>query len=470
MEVRSIDYVPAHERHGRVHQQGPFWFLGNFNFLTIAIGFVGPVLHLSWGWTALAVTLGVLLGTVFQAFHASQGAEMGLPQMIQSRAQFGYRGVVVPLAGALFTFIGFNTVDTLLTAEGLRHIWGIDPLLTTLGLALGAGALAIWGHDFLHLVFRWIFWIALPLYSLLSVAILFGYGPIQVGLIGDRGHFSMVAFATQFAAAASFNITFAPFVSDYTRYLPADSKRWAVIVHVFTGSALAAIWLMLLGAWLAAYTGADDGLVALLHLGNHIAPGMGLALCLVSIGALIASMGMNAYSGMLTFVTGWDSFSSSHPGNALRIASVVGIAVLWVGIALLCGEHAIDTLSAMLVIMLYLLCPWTAVNLVDYFFLRQGRYAILHLNRADGIYGAWCQRGLIAYGVGLIASIPFFVVPGIWTGPLARLLGGVDIAWVVGLAAAALAYLALSRGFDIASESEAIAESRAYLLLPVPPP
>ena len=32
-----------------------------------------------------------LIGTLFMAFHASQGPQLGLPQMIQSRGQFGYR-------------------------------------------------------------------------------------------------------------------------------------------------------------------------------------------------------------------------------------------------------------------------------------------------------------------------------------------------------------------------------------------
>ena len=41
LEVRSIDYVPETERHGKVWQQGPFWFLGNFQFFSIAIGFIG---------------------------------------------------------------------------------------------------------------------------------------------------------------------------------------------------------------------------------------------------------------------------------------------------------------------------------------------------------------------------------------------------------------------------------------------
>src|SRR3984893_19339259 len=97
IEFPSIDFVPEHERHGRVRDQVPFWFLSNFHFFAIAIGFVGPSLGLSLSATALAGTLGIVLGTAFQAFHASQGPEMGLPQMIQSRGPFGYRRVLVPL-------------------------------------------------------------------------------------------------------------------------------------------------------------------------------------------------------------------------------------------------------------------------------------------------------------------------------------------------------------------------------------
>src|SRR5580692_9787067 len=132
IERKSIDYVPESERHGRVIDQVPFWFLGNFHFFTIAIGFVGPSMGLSLGYTALAGTLGILFGTIFVAFHASQGPEPGLPQMVQSRAQFGYRGVVLVLIGTLFTFIGFNVADSVLAANGLHGILGWNVHAVTL--------------------------------------------------------------------------------------------------------------------------------------------------------------------------------------------------------------------------------------------------------------------------------------------------------------------------------------------------
>ena len=59
IETKSIDYVPEHERHGRVIDQGPFWFLGNFQFFTIALGFVGPSMGLGFGYTSLAGALGI---------------------------------------------------------------------------------------------------------------------------------------------------------------------------------------------------------------------------------------------------------------------------------------------------------------------------------------------------------------------------------------------------------------------------
>ena len=68
----------------------------------------------------------------------------------------------------------------------------------------------------------------------------------------------------------------------------------------------------------------------------------------------------------------------------------------------------------MLVMMLYFLMPWTAVNLIDFFWLRRGRYSIRDLFTPQGIYGAWGGRGLCAYGIGLFASVPFFVVPNVF--------------------------------------------------------
>jgi purine-cytosine permease-like protein len=460
IEHKSIDYVAEHERHGRVIDQAPFWFLGNFHFFTIAIGFVGPSMGLSFGYTSLAGALGILFGTIFVAFHASQGAELGLPQMIQSRAQFGFRGVVVVLVGTLFTFVGFNVADSVLVAAGLHGILGWNETAVTLGIAAIAIAIAVYGHDWLHRIFRGCFWVCLPLYTLLTLAIALGRVPAPHPALGA---FTWVAFIGQFAASAAYNITYAPSVSDYSRYLPRDSRPQHIIAAVFLGATSAAIWLISLGAWLATRLGASDGLVALHAAGNAVLPGFGVLMALASVTALVATMGLNAYSGMLTVVTAINSLVGVHPTPRLRILAILAVAAAWIGVTFAITANAIALLFATLTIMLYLLVPWTSVNLVDYFFVRRGRYAITQLFTPNGIYGAWGARGLMAYGIGFVAAIPFFVLPDIYTAPAARALGGVDIGWLVGLIAAGGSYWLLCRSLDVSGEDAAIRESEQAL-------
>jgi len=180
IEGHSIDYIPENERHAKLSSQGPFWFLGNFHFFTISIGFVGPSLGLSALWTMVAGALGIMLGTIFMAFHGSQGPEMGLPQMIQSRAQFGYRGVILALVATMFVFVGFNVVNISLIINGLKHVFGLNPTVVACGVVLIGALLSIFGHDLMHKAFKWALLATLPLYTLVTIALMMGVGHSDV--------------------------------------------------------------------------------------------------------------------------------------------------------------------------------------------------------------------------------------------------------------------------------------------------
>ncbi|HEV7432685.1 MAG TPA: cytosine permease, partial [Steroidobacteraceae bacterium] len=356
--------------------------------------------------------------------------------------------------------IAFNVADTVLTAHGLSGMLGWNETAVAVTAALAAALLAIYGHDWLHRVFRWCFVLSLPLYTLLTLAIMWGKVPATHA---SAAGFSWVAFAAQFATSASYNITYAPAVSDYSRYLPLTTRPRAIISAVFVGAASSAIWLIALGAWLATRLGAADALMALHDAGNALHAGFGAVLAVVSVLALVATMGLNAYSGMLTIVTALNSLFGTAPSARLRVVAIGALTASWLALSLVLSVNSIALLFAVLTIMLYLLVPWTAVNLVDYFFVRRGRYAITHLFMPNGIYGAWGARGLIAYSVGFVAMLPFGVLPELYMGPAARALGGVDVGWLVGLLVSAGAYLLLVRDFDPAHEARAIAESEALL-------
>jgi nucleobase:cation symporter-1, NCS1 family len=461
IETRSIDYVPENERHGKVSHQGPFWFVGNFQPFTLALGFVGPSLGLSLWWSIVAGIAGIAFGTLFMAFHATQGPVLGLPQMIQSRAQFGFRGVLLPLIGTLFTFVGFNVVDVVIIKSGLQSIFGWNPIVVAAAITVIAALLAVFGHDLLHKSFRVLFWISLPLWIILTVSVLFGG---ETGGPAAPGGFSWVAFLAQFGVAASYNITYAPYVSDYSRYLPRDTKPTAIIASVFVGAAGSPAWLIPLGAWMATYLGASDALAGINETGNSAISYLGSVLAIVSTLVLVATMGLNAYSGMLTVVTALDSLRPVKPTRRLRVVTIIVLAVAWFVMSLLL-TNATTALNTTLLIMLYLLVPWTAVNLTDYFFVRRGHYAIADLFTPNGIYGAWSWRGLTAFMVGIGAEIPFVVLP-FFIGPAAAAMGDVDIAFIVGLLVSGVVYVLLTRSLDVSHELELI-ESHPELADPV---
>ena len=74
-------------------------------------------------WMVIAVVLGGALGTFFMAFHSTQGPQLGLPQMIQSRPQFGYVGALLVWGVALIAYIGFNAFNQILAAQTLHSLY-----------------------------------------------------------------------------------------------------------------------------------------------------------------------------------------------------------------------------------------------------------------------------------------------------------------------------------------------------------
>ena len=99
------------------------WFQGNAQISTLAVGLLGVSLGLNFIWAAIAIIAGVLVGTLFMAFHSAQGPKLGLPQMIQSRAQFGYYGSLLPVVVAVLLFIGFNVFNTLLGGDVIQSLF-----------------------------------------------------------------------------------------------------------------------------------------------------------------------------------------------------------------------------------------------------------------------------------------------------------------------------------------------------------
>ena len=55
LEVRSIDYVPLDERHGKLWHLGPLWFMSNAQIATLAVGLISITAGGNLIWSLIAI-------------------------------------------------------------------------------------------------------------------------------------------------------------------------------------------------------------------------------------------------------------------------------------------------------------------------------------------------------------------------------------------------------------------------------
>lgn len=126
-------------------------------------------------------------------------------------------------------------------------------------------------------------------------------------------------------------------------------------------------------------------------------------------------------------------------------------------------HNFVEKFGEFLAVLLYLFTPWTAINLVDFYWVRRGHYSVREIFNPRGMYGRWNWRGLVAYGVGFATMVPFFSVEGLYVGPVARGLGGADIAMLVGLPVSTFVYLYACHSFDVEADRRRAEEADAGL-------
>ncbi|MFG5717627.1 purine-cytosine permease family protein [Streptomyces murinus] len=452
IEVRSIDYVPLNERHGRLWHLGPLWFMSNAQIATLAVGLISITGGGNLIWSLLAIVAGTVLGTFFMAFHAAQGPQLGLPQMIQSRPQFGYVGALLVWLFAYVQYAGFNVFNSILAADALHTTLhgGVKPWV--LAVTVVALAIALVGYDIIHKAERILTYVFLVVFGIFTVGILLTLH-YPAGSF-DLGAFKWTPFLAQFGVVAGYQISWAIYVSDYSRYLPPDVTVRKTFYWTYFGSALGGIWMMVLGTLLAAWAGAHfETITSIDAAGDKVFDGFGVIVLLFAALGLISVTALNMYGGSLTLISAIDSVRRVRPTLSVRLLTLALTAALSVIGALAATAHFLADFNDFLLLVLYLFIPWTAVNLMDYYVVRRGHYAVAEIFNPRGIYGRWGWHGIISYLVGFAVMVPFFSVGTLYAGPAAKALGGADISLFIGLPVSALLYWWLTRSLDVEAEA-----------------
>jgi nucleobase:cation symporter-1, NCS1 family len=449
IEKRSIDYVPAAERHGKAWHLWPVWFTSGTQLATVATGVIGIALGANFLWAALAILSGCAAGTFFMAFHAAQGPQLGLPQMIQSRPQFGYVGALLVWIIALISYVGYNAFNEVLAGDTLHRLCNGEAYSGATAFTIVALAISVVGYDLIHAAQRWLSYLLIAVLTVFTLS-----ACVRLHLPPGAWQpepFPQVAFLTQFFAAAAYQLSGAFYVSDYSRYLPRtvgiSGPFWWTYSGAFTGSA----WTMLIGAAAAAANPGASVAGALEAAGDTVHPGFGALLLGVSLVGLLTMTSLNYYGASLTLLSVVDSLRPLRATRAKRIVGVLVIGVLAHSIAFAVAGDFVKGFSALLAILLCLFTPWTAINLVDFYLVRKTHYSIREIFNPHGLYGRWNWRGLSAYGIGFLAMLPF-VNTELYEGPVARALHGADVSMPVGLCVSASLYLLSYRTVDVRRE------------------
>lgn len=431
IESATIQPIPLDQRHGTNRDMFTIWFGTNIMVLAIVTGALATTLFGQPAWSAaLAIVIGNLFGAVFMALHSAQGPRLGVPQMVQTKGQFGSWGSVLIVLIVVCMYLGFFISILVFGGESLASV---IPHLGQRGgivlIAVVSLAATVWGYALIHAYAR-IMTYTSGAVLLLAFAWAFVVHPVPATFFHTSGA-SLAGFMSMVSASAVWQIAYAPYVSDYSRYMPAQTGAKPAFWMSYWGSSIGSILPMFLGAGIGLLLPDLDPVVALTKATAGISV---LVVAVFSVG-VAATNAMNLYCSTLCTITIVQTFAPRFTARSRERALIAtGFVVVALGVALTAGDGFVETYNNFLTLLLGSLVPWTAVNLVDFYLVRHGDYAVEDFFRRDGgRYGLVNWPAVICYLIGVAVQLPFMVVGTAYTGPIARLLGDTDISFIAGL-------------------------------------
>jgi nucleobase:cation symporter-1, NCS1 family len=437
IESHSIDIIPDSERGGKVSGQFTLWFATNANVFNFVLGGFAIFFGLNVFWALVAMFLGTFLGLAFTSLHAVQGPRLGVPQMIQSRGQFGFYGAIFVFLASIVLDVGYLAAQQVVQAQSLNDLTGsVSIPVWIIIVTIPAVLLAVFGYSWIHRI--------QPTLTVLFGAALLA-AVILTAVSGDSlakgmGGTHLSSFPIFIAAVGLFfmnMLSWAVYVSDYSRYLPRSVSAPRTYWAVFGGNALGACLYAGLGIYITALAPNTNGVVSIGSIaGKWILPILALS--------LLGSDALNAYTGMLAL----ESVRSTwQKVVASRTARVIGLLVIFV-IATVLAEAGYNTFLTsfenFIDVLLFFFVPWSVINLVDFYIVKKGHYDVRSFFTPKGSYGGWRWIALIPYVIALAAQVPF-IDQTLYVGPMVKVLGGADISWLVGFVVAGAGYLIATR-------------------------
>lgn len=432
-EKLDIQAVPENAKGPKPSSLFFIWFASNLTIGDFALGFLPIYFGFTLDITVTALVVGNILGAALLGMMSTIGPRSRLPQMVTGKRSFGRTGAAAMSILQWMNTTGWLTINTILAAYALSILFGGFNLLLIFPVVLivaVVGLSAYFGQRFIH---RFEQAMAVVLGVLFAVVTYFALDKMDWSIqYSSSSSFStFTQFGVVLALSFSYIMSWGPYASDYSRYISHDTKSVKTFSYTFIGGFTASLWLEVTGVLVSIASGmasASDPAMA-------FQPVMGKFFLIGLVGFVlggIAANSINLYS---------NSLSIKAAGFRVKRATVVVIMSIVVTILSLASafngfNYSYETF---LYLLDYWITPWLGVMIADFFIVNRGK----KLDSSE--YGRFNFSGIASYCLAIILSIPFMAPSGFPYGPVASVLGGVDLSYYVSFLLAIALYVILSR-------------------------
>lgn len=429
VESHGIEPVPESNRYGGAGRLFTVWFAPNLTMTGVFTGTVGIALGLDFTAALAAVVLGTVIGAVPTAYLGTWGSLTGAGQLPLARLAFG-RSVVVPGVLQWLSSVAWDALIGLFGGDALARLCGWPFWLGVLVMMVAQGALGVLGYEAIHRLQIIMTFVLAAAFALIAWRLLDGVPVADSG--AAHGADKAGAFVLTSTIALSLSLSWAPYASDFSRYLPRTTSRTRMFWCTMLGLVVSFVAVQAIGLWGASVLTDQTaaGVDELLGGGALGAFGL-LAVAL----AALCSNAMNDYSGSLALQT--VGVRIPRPAAA-ALAAVLGFPlVLWM--------HAADTTARFQNVLLfvgYWIPGFVAIVVVDWLARARARGGAAVDLAAETARPQPGWPPLLAFAVAFAAAVPFMDT-SLYVGPVAAALHGADLSYYVAFLVALAVYAPL---------------------------
>ncbi len=425
VETHGIAPIGEDQRYGTPARLFTVWFAPQVNMTGVFTGTLAITLGLGFWLGLIAMVIGTVLGSLVVGYLSTWGPRTGTAQLPISRMAFG-GGVVLPAGLQWLSSIAWDGLVGLFGADALAVLLGIPFWSAVLIVLAVQGIVGFFGYEVIH-----------RLQAVLTVVLFLTFVVFAFKLVGGHeivtsaavhGPDLAGAFVLEVTVALSLAISWASYASDFSRYLPANSSRFAVFGFTFAGVLSAYVFVQGIGLAAAPVLSEQTSGGVRSVMGGGL---LGALALLVIALAAVGSAAMNDYSGSLALQT--VGIPVRRPVSAVVVTALAFGLILWL--------HSGDVSSrfqSVLLLVSYWIPGLVAVTVIDWLVRTRGRHTINPAEegtaRADEI------AALIAFVVAYGVAVPFMNVNLLFEGAVATLWHGADFAYFVAFFVAAALY------------------------------